>query len=309
MNVTGSEEAARLRRITIGTIMAFTNVAVFCGNYLAVASFCINSKLHTVTNSFIVSMSVGDLLIALVCIPSLLLANLYGPQVPTGVLYCQFSISITVSLMGVAIGNLALNSFDRYRVILYPLKSDVTKRHVCWKIILAWLFAFVFGFLPYLGWGRMPNVRKTDETLYCQVRANLSWNYTLAFLCLAGTPFSLMGVAYWRILTTARRHTKVIAADAARFHGSKRADFIKETRAAKLVGAILGAFMICYLPLFVIVIVDLSTNELNSYAYVGGVLMATINSAINPFIMAAMNREYRNTFYRVARCRWRKTRD
>ena len=105
-----SMESATLRAVLISTFMACTDVVVFFGNFLAVASFCINNKLyklHTVSNSFIVSMSVGDLLIALVCIPISLTANLLGPNVSgdTGLLYCRVSLSITITLMIVAIGN------------------------------------------------------------------------------------------------------------------------------------------------------------------------------------------------------------
>ena len=307
-----SMESAALRTVLISTFMACTDVAVFFGNFLAVASFCINSKLHTVTNSFIVSMSVGDLLIALVCIPTLIVANVLGPKVSEarGSRYCRMSLSITITLMIVAIGNLALNSLDRYRAILYPLtyNARMTKRRVFWKIALAWVLSFAFGFLPFFGWGRLPNKRNENETLFCQVRANFTWDYRLAFLCIAGIPFLLMGAAYWKILKTARRHTKVIAADVARLQDNKRVDYIKETRAAKLVGAILGAFMICYLPLFIAVIVDLSLSKgISSYVYVGAVLLGTVNSSVNPFIVAAMNREYRNTYRRIIRCKWRKT--
>ena len=312
MLVNETVHSAQVRTVLISTFMAFTDVAVFFSNFLAVASFCINSKLHTVTNSFIVSMSVGDLLIALICIPTLLIANLLGPNVSidTGLRYCHVSLSITVTLMIVAIGNLALNSLDRYRAILYPLtyNARMTKRRVFWKIALAWIVSFTFGFLPFFGWGRLQNERNEAETLFCQVRANLSWDYSLAFLCLAGIPFLLMGAAYWKIFKTARRHTKVIAADVARFQENKRVDFIKEARAAKLVGAIFGAFIVCYLPLFVAVVVDLSLRGgISSYVYVGAVLLGTVNSSVNPFIVAAMNREYRQTYQRIVRCKWRKT--
>ena len=311
-NETHETDSTTLRTILISSFMAFTDVAVFFGNFLAVASFCINNKLHTVTNSFIVSMSVGDLLIALVCIPTLLVANLIGPNLSRekGMQCCHVSLSITIALMIVGIGNLALNSLDRYRAILYPLTYNVrmTKRRVFWKIAMAWIVSFAFGFVPFFGWGRRPNERNEGETLFCQVRANLSRDYTLAFLCIAGIPFLLMGAAYWKILKTARRHSKVIAADVARLQENKRADYIKETRAAKLVGAILGAFMLCYLPLFVAVVVDLSLSKgISSYVYVGAVLLGTINSSVNPFIVAAMNREYRQTYHRIIRCRWRMT--
>lgn len=299
------------RTILIASFMVFTDVAVFFGNFLAVVSFCINIRLHTVTNSFIVSMSVGDLMIALVCIPTLLIANLLGPDLSTatGLLFCRLSLSITVTLMFVAIANLALNSLDRYRAILLPLtyNARMTKRRVFWKIALAWSLSIIFGFLPFFGWGRLPNERDEGETLFCQVRANLSWNYTLAFCCIGGVPFLLMIPAYWRILKTARRHSRSIAADVARLQKQNRVDYIKETRAAKLVAAILGAFFLCYIPLFTAIVVDLSGDRINPYVYVGAVLLGTVNSAVNPFIVSSMNREYRRTYKRIIHCKWRKS--
>lgn len=291
--------------------MVLIEFAVFFGNFLAVASFCVNHRLHTVTNSFIVSMSVGDLLIALVCIPTLLIANVLGPHIPstTGLVFCHTSLSITVMLMIVAIANLALNSLDRYRAILAPLtyNARMTKRRVFWKILLAWTVSFVFGFLPFFGWGRLPNERNPNETLFCQVRANLSRAYTLAFCCIGGIPFFLMVIAYWRIFKTARRHSRCIAADVARLQKQMRVDYIKETRAAKLVAAILGAFLFCYLPLFVAILVDLALADgISSYVYVAAVLLGTVNSAVNPFIVAAMNREYRQTYKRILHCKWRE---
>ena len=86
-----------------------------------------------------------------------------------------------------------------------------------------------------------------------------------------------------------------------------RVDYIKETRAAKLVAAILGAFLFCYLPLFVAILVDLALADgISSYVYVAAVLLGTVNSAVNPFIVAAMNREYRQTYKRILHCKWRE---
>lgn len=310
--VNTSSSIQSTRSLLISSFMVFIDIAVFFGNFLAVTSFCINNKLHTVTNSFIVSMSVGDLLIALVCIPTLLITNLLGPYLASdaGLLSCHISLSITIMLMFVAIGNLALNSLDRYRAILSPLtyNARMTKRRVFWKIALAWLISAVFGFLPFFGWGRLPNRRDGEETLFCQVRANLSHDYTMAFCCIGGVPFFLMVLAYWRILKTARRHSRCITADVARLQEQKRVEYIKETRATKLVAAILGAFFLCYLPLFVAVVVDLAlSNGINAYVYVGVVLLGTVNSALNPFIVASMNREYRQTYKRIIRCKWRRT--
>lgn len=78
---------------------------------------------------------------------------------------------------------------------------------------------------------------------------------------------------------------------------------IKETKAAKMVALVLGTFIFTWAPLFVIMIVDIAMKQsVNSYIYAGGVIFATLNSALNPIIYACMNSEFRDTFKAFLTC-------
>ena len=113
--------------------------------------------------------------------------------------------------------------------------------------------------------------------------------------------------AYCKILQTACYHElRIAAAINSVLHNQTDAklNMMRETRAAKMVGTVLGAFIVTWGPLFLIMIVDIALhNSINSYIYAGGVIFATLNSALNPIIYASMNSGFRETFKALLQCR------
>lgn len=57
------------RAITILTVIAFIDLMVIVGNCLVIAAVYISSKLRSVTNLFIVSLAVADLMVGLAVLP------------------------------------------------------------------------------------------------------------------------------------------------------------------------------------------------------------------------------------------------
>jgi len=120
-----------------------------------------------------------------------------------------------------------------------------------------------------------------------------------------------MLTAYYRIFKTARMHANRITAamNSIMVNYSTNtvpstAILLRETKATKMVALVLGSFILFWTPLFVIMIVDIVKEKyVNSYIYAGAVMFATVNSALNPGIYAAMNREFRSTFACLLRCK------
>lgn len=85
-------------------------------------------RMRTVTNYFIVNLAVGDMLMALFCIPfssiSLFVLNYW----PFGEILCRFvNYSQAVSVL-VSAYTLVAISMDRYIAIMWPLRPRITKR-------------------------------------------------------------------------------------------------------------------------------------------------------------------------------------
>lgn len=289
----------------------------FIGNLLVILSVALNRRLQTVTGAFITSLATGDLMIALLVVPMIIVSNTKGPEMSEdgGIKACHFTISLAISLLFNSIANLGAISLDRYIAVMVPLryKALLTKRRTATIIGFVWLFSTFFGFLPYTGWRTVYPRSKGAKGLYCQVPLNLDSTYILTVCLIALIPTVFMIVAYFRIFQTARYHTSMIANafnSVLKNHGNLTSiDLIKETKAAKMVSIVMGTFLICWLPLFVIMLLEVSRKYfVNSYVYAGAVMFATFNSAFNPFIYAANNREYRYTFKALLKCKMSRNR-
>ncbi|EDO37647.1 predicted protein [Nematostella vectensis] len=298
----------------VGMVVAisFLAVAIFSGNLLVIVSVAVNRRLQNKTSVFITSLAVGDLLISLAVVPLIVLSNVVAPMMEysRGIRYCHAAISVTISLMFNSVSNLSAISLDRYLAIETPLhyRAFTTKRRVSAIVAFVWVFSTTVGFIPYMGWRKVR--RPEPGGLFCQVPFNLDKNYIIA-ICIAATiPGFFMLVAYYKILQTAKDHSSRIACAMNNImqNYSRRSkatiDFLKEAKAAKMVVLVLGSFLICWTPLFCIMIFDvIKENYINSFVYAGAVMFATVNSAFNPAIYAAMNSEFRNTFKSILQCK------
>ncbi|XP_072109031.1 cholecystokinin receptor type A [Mobula birostris] len=119
------------------------------GNVLIITVLLRNKRLRTVTNSFLLSLAVSDLMLCLFCMPFTLIPNLlkdfiFGSAVCKAVAYFM-GISVSVSTF-----SLVAISLERYSAICKPLKSRVwqTKSHAFKVIAATWLLS-VTVMLPY----------------------------------------------------------------------------------------------------------------------------------------------------------------
>lgn len=97
--------------------------AVF-GNLLVIVVFLQDRRLRKVTNFYIISLSVADLLVGAIGIPSAILTRIGIPR--DSLRLCLTMLSLLVVLCTISILNLVAVSLDRYWAILYPL--DYHKR-------------------------------------------------------------------------------------------------------------------------------------------------------------------------------------
>ncbi|KAH1185889.1 hypothetical protein KIL84_018638 [Mauremys mutica] len=119
------------------------------GNSLIIVVLVLNRRLRTVTNSFLLSLALSDLLLALCCMPFTLVPNLmgtfvFGPAVCKLVAYLM-SISVSVSTF-----SLVAIAIERYSAICNPLQSRVwqTRSHAYRVIASTWLLSLLL-MLPY----------------------------------------------------------------------------------------------------------------------------------------------------------------
>lgn len=301
------EKKAELHVILLCSVVLILAAIIVAGNSLVIASVISNRRLQSKTSAFITSLAVCDLIIGLVLMPLIVVSNTLGPAVQNGLDYCHVTISVAIMLMFNSVANLGAVTFDRFLAVVVPLryKSIMTKRVIVPIIAFVWIFSTVFGFIPFMGW-RTVVKPKPGSGLFCQVPLNLAPGYIITVCVVGFLPSIFVLVAYLKILQTAYLHEVRIAAainSVLRNQTELKLNMIKEMKAAKMVALVLGAFIISWAPLYIIMIVDIAMkNAVNSYIYAGGVIFATLNSALNPVIYASMNSEFRDTFRALIQC-------
>ncbi|XP_053936748.1 gastrin/cholecystokinin type B receptor [Cuculus canorus] len=170
-------------------------VLSLCGNALVVAVLLLNRRLRTVTNSFLLSLALSDLMLALCCMPFTLIPNLMGTFV-FGEVVCK----LMAYLMGVSVSvstfSLVAIAIERYSAICKPLQSRSwqTRSHACRVIAGTWLLSALL-MLPYAVYSttRPPGTQCSHHWPSDRVRQ--AW-YILLLLILFFIPGVVMIVAY-----------------------------------------------------------------------------------------------------------------
>ncbi|MCI4378335.1 hypothetical protein PGIGA_G00214700 [Pangasianodon gigas] len=119
------------------------------GNLLIIVVLVVNKRMRTVTNSFLLSLAVSDLMMAVFCMPFTFIPNLLEDFI-FGAAMCK----IVAYLMGISVSistfSLVAIAIERYSAICNPLKSRAwqTRSHAYKVIAMTWALSFLI-MTPY----------------------------------------------------------------------------------------------------------------------------------------------------------------
>ncbi|KAK3094987.1 hypothetical protein FSP39_008782 [Pinctada imbricata] len=376
---TSEETSVHFTHPAISALLVFFSVVTIVGNLLVIIAVSKELYLRTVTNYFIVSLAVADLIIGGIVMPfsiSLELTNqvwLFGSE------WCDLWHSFDVLASTASILNLCVISLDRYWAITdpiaYPTKMSTCK--VSLLIAFVWLCSAGISF-PAIAWWKavMPNNLPPHLCIFTEDSAYLIFSSTVSFYC----PTVIMMFVYWRIYLAAmaqikslktgsktltsngihgvrevmtlrihrggggggvsrqpsdeyaqtyekcatdsdheilvnnkRIHTadannhrpaKFITKRLRQFALSKKiTKLAREQKAAKTLGIVVGVFIMCWVPFFVLNILIGTCND--SCVSNKGLLfplftwLGYINSGMNPVIYALSMKDFRRAFGKI----------
>ncbi|XP_028179439.1 octopamine receptor beta-3R-like [Ostrinia furnacalis] len=136
--------------------LVFTTIilgAIF-GNALVIISVHRHRKLRVLTNYYVVSLAVADMLVAL-CAMTFNASSELTDDWLFGPLVCDIYNSLDVYFSSASILHLCCISVDRYYAIVRPLEYPVTMTHrtVCFMLANVWLWPAFISFVPiFMGW-------------------------------------------------------------------------------------------------------------------------------------------------------------
>ena len=170
------------RSYSLVFLLTVVIIIIFTGNVLVIFAVLFTPKLRTITNFFVVSLAISDLLVAIIVMPAAIYTNLTGYW-PFSKLMCDIWTSADITLCTASILNLCAISIDRYFAITQPLKYSKRRRSkklALAMLLVVWLMAFLIALPLFFGWHEenrytIKNCRYNRNRSYVIFSASLSF--------------------------------------------------------------------------------------------------------------------------------------
>ncbi|XP_048845576.1 lysophosphatidic acid receptor 3-like [Brienomyrus brachyistius] len=262
---------------------------ILVSNGLAVAAVVINRKFHFPFYYLLANLAASDFLAGIAYIYLMfntgqvsrtLTVNMYF--VRQGLLDISFSASL---------GNLLVIALERYVAIMsWKLHSGLTKRRVSLLIMFVWAVALFLAAVPSLGWNCLCNLED------CSALAPVFSKSYLIFWSLSNlVVFLVMVVIYTRMYAYVKRKTVALSPNTSLNRRRMPIKFIKT------VMTILGAFVICWTPGLLILLLDgIDCKKCYVLKFkTWFLLLATLNSVMNPIIYSYKDKDMWRTIKNI----------
>ncbi|XP_020899264.1 dopamine receptor 2-like [Exaiptasia diaphana] len=276
-NTTQSNQENISTGVLVYSVILFVIVVLaLAGNAIVCLAFYRSSTFRSATVLFILSLAVTDILVATISIPLWLSLQLKFCEDQ----HCLTPWKITDVLFSTAsIMNLCAISVDRLVIISRPLHypNIMTTSRANIALVAIWGFAVTLSALISTSWSFYP---------------------TFVFIVAFVLPLLIMISSYSFILKAALSQVRRV------FPIRQAYYFKRELKAAKTLGIVMGAFITCWAPFFLVnLIVSYRKDIVVSTTSIAGIkTLHYINSALNPVIYSCSNKEFRFKILRVLPC-------
>uniref|UniRef100_A0A8C9NY83 Cholecystokinin receptor type A n=1 Tax=Spermophilus dauricus TaxID=99837 RepID=A0A8C9NY83_SPEDA len=301
------------------------------GNTLVITVLIRNKRMRTVTNIFLLSLAVSDLMLCLFCMPFNLIPNLLKDFI-FGSAVCKTTTYFMGTSVSVSTFNLVAISLERYGAICRPLQSRVwqTKSHALKVIAATWCLSFTI-MTPYPIYSNLVPFTKNNNQTANMCRFLLpndvmqqSW-HTFLLLILFLIPGIVMMVAYGLISLELYQGIKFDASQKKSAKGKYLLTvclrqktpplrdphllhpLMAKKRVIRMLMVIVVLFFLCWMPIF-------SANAWRAYdttsaeRHLSGtpisfiLLLSYTSSCVNPIIYCFMNKRFRLGFMATFPC-------
>uniref|UniRef100_A0A3P8RNV3 Sphingosine-1-phosphate receptor 4 n=1 Tax=Amphiprion percula TaxID=161767 RepID=A0A3P8RNV3_AMPPE len=195
--------------------------------------------------------------------------------------------------LAASIFSLLLIAVERYTAMMKPLTQKPTRTsyyRIYGLVALCWLLALVIGFLPLLGWNCMCSLDECSTLLPLYSKTYIFFSLIIFFLILLA-----IGVLYGAIYCHVHRSARV---------GPQRSRK-RSLALLKTVITIVGVFMLCWGPLFLLLMVDFFCASRQCALLFSAdfcISLAVLNSGLNPVIYALGSSDMRKAIAELLCC-------
>lgn len=195
--------------------------------------------------------------------------------------------------LAASIFSLLLIAVERYTTMMKPMHqktSTKTYYRIYCLVVLCWLLALVIGFLPLLGWNCVCGLEACSTLLPLYSKSYILFSLIIFFIILLA-----IGVLYGAIYRHVHSTTEL---------GSQRSRK-RSLALLKTVISIVGVFMLCWGPLFLLLLVDFFCVSRQCEPLLIAdwfISLAVLNSGLNPVIYALGSSELRRAIAEMLCC-------
>ncbi|EDO39225.1 predicted protein, partial [Nematostella vectensis] len=250
----------------LGLISATFNLMVCLAVYKV-------KKLRTVTNCFVVSLSMADLLVSVVFVPVYIIDH-YAKTIISGYLIAFMLLASIFSLAAV--------TYERYIALTKPFgyRMLMSRRKVSVIIGTAWMLPLVLALLP-LAWNT--NVQSVYHEVY-------KISLVVVFILI---PCIVMIWVYVRLLCVVRHHVHRNRKRASA--GNKTGNRVgREEKAARVFALVFAMFLLCWGPIIYINICEVfgAAKIITTELIYASFYTLLANSIVDPVIYAFFKRDF-----------------
>ena len=290
----------------VGPLFLINLTALF-GNTLLCIAFIKNNHLRSVTNIFVLTLAVSDIVMSLTCMP-LSEGSLLAGEWIFGDLLCHIQGFLAHFLAFLSLEMMAITAANRYfRVIKQDLYKKIFTPGYTTLIILSASLLSV-GILASITFAQHGNLFVFHPGKAICVNLYRSLISTQIYTIFSSVTFvSLPAIViiwcYTKVFRSIRRHFRRLAArkmSSASINSMNPAEIV----VTRTVFAIVIGFFICWIPCIVIDLVDITRDAwFDRRVYLAYTYFAYTSSAINPIIYGIMNRSFRVEYLKLLKCR------
>ncbi|XP_013773953.1 growth hormone secretagogue receptor type 1-like [Limulus polyphemus] len=299
---------------TVATVLCAVVLAVgTIGNILVPVVVCRTKDLRNSTNFFLINLSVADLLVLLVCMPTVLIELHSKPEVwVLGKGMCKTVPFVELTVAHGSILTILAISFERYYAICKPLKAGYkcTKMRALVIIGIVWVVSILIT-SPILAIAEYTFVEYVDGSTVpvCLTLVQTFWQ-RMYFISITsvffGIPFFILVTVYSFIAKHLMLDSGVVSSTMEQSQAKARRQVVM------MLVAVVLSFFLCLLPfrvftVWIIVADPMEVQKLGMEVYYNLLyfcrIMLYTNSAINPILYNLISSKFRDAFLRSLGCR------
>ena len=291
----------------------------FVGNGLLILTVMAHSAMRSISNIFLLSLAVGDMLVIVIVTPLRLMLYILKNTWKCGQFFCMIYEFLIDLSQGVSIFTLTALAGDRFVAIVLPMTALgwSTKKKTIIIAALLWILAIIFA-LPGIATSRLKSfpitIKGTEQNItYCSLygifnTTNIDYHpYVLSrrilnLIVYYIIPLLIITIMYVSIAVTLTKSSSHSAREAlsSSANVNLKKQMIARRHIAKMVLVIVMLFFICWTPshlnlYFRYFSSSVNYKTLRIYFFIHW-LFPLLNSCVNPPALYFMNTEFRRYF-------------